>query len=209
MKRHQADVFVVLALFCVYATCALLLCAIGAGIYRDASNVMQQNYDQRTSSLYIAEKVRQSDTNGAVEVRQLDGNDALVLIEQESGEFYEIWIYVHEGMLCETFIPAGSEVNYQLGQEIMPVQAMHLVQSPLNAETSPGADAGVNTGADTDTDAGTGTGMDASTDTGTNASMDRISRVTSTGSLLEVNFTLADGSSSGIDLYLRSGAGER
>jgi hypothetical protein len=166
MKRHQVDIFVVLALFCVYAASALLLCAIGAGIYQGTSDTMRTNYDQRTSSLYIAEKIRQSDVNGALEIRQLEGNDALVLIEQESGEFYEIWIYVHEGMLCETFIPAGAAVNYQLGQTIMPVQAMSLAQSSQGS-----------------------------------------------GSLLEVDFTMTDGSSSGIDLFLKSrilsSAGER
>ncbi|MDR1421930.1 MAG: DUF4860 domain-containing protein [Coriobacteriales bacterium] len=129
MRRHQADVFVVLALFSVYAALALLLCAFGAGIYREASNIMQANYDQRTSSLYVAEKVRQSDSNGAITVRQLDGADALVLIDQTSGQFYETWIYVHDGMLCEALILSGADVNYQLGQTIMPLESMRATQS--------------------------------------------------------------------------------
>jgi hypothetical protein len=94
---------------------------------------MTQNFDERTSSLYVAEKIRQSDVNGAVEVRQLEGSDALVLIEQQSGDFYENWIYVYDGMLCETLIPAGGEVNYQLGQEIMPILAMQVSQIPQSS----------------------------------------------------------------------------
>ncbi|MDR2196795.1 MAG: DUF4860 domain-containing protein [Coriobacteriales bacterium] len=161
MKRHQADLLAVLALFCVYAATALLLSAIGASVYRDAVGQMQTNYDGRTSSLYVAEKVRQSDVNGAVGIRLLDGGDALVLVEQQSGERYETWIYVHEGMLCETLISSGAKVDYRLGQEIMPMQTMRLAQFEQG-----------------------------------------------NGSLLEVRFTMPDGSTSAIDLFLKSKAGE-
>ncbi|MDR3052730.1 MAG: DUF4860 domain-containing protein, partial [Coriobacteriales bacterium] len=126
MKRRSVDLFVVLALFCVYITSALLLSTIGAGVYKDTAAVMQDNYDLRTGALYVAEKTRQSDVNGAVRIDSYEGNDALVMTEQETGQGYETWIFVSDGVLYEEFIASGADVQLGNGQAIMPMQSMDL-----------------------------------------------------------------------------------
>jgi uncharacterized Rossmann fold enzyme len=110
----------------VFAAGALLLCTIGAGIYRQVATVMGENYDTRTGILYVAEKVRQNDVVGATRVEQLNDTDALVLVEQVTGESYETWIYVQDGMLCEELIAAGSAVDLAQSQSIMPVRVLDL-----------------------------------------------------------------------------------
>jgi hypothetical protein len=124
MKRHSLDLVVVVALFCVYAACALFLCVIGAEIYRDTAETMQQDYDQRTSVLYVAEKVRQNDIDGAVRIDSVEGTDALVLIEKQSGRDYEAWLFVQDQTLYEGLFAPGDTIDVKLCQPIMPMEEM-------------------------------------------------------------------------------------
>jgi hypothetical protein len=125
-KQHNADLVLVVAVFFVYATCALLLCALGANTYRETAATMQSDYNQRTGVLYIAEKVRQNDIGGSVQVQAFNGSDALVLTEQESGLGYQTWIFVADGKLYEEFIAAGDAIDMQAAQTIMPMQSISL-----------------------------------------------------------------------------------
>jgi hypothetical protein len=133
VKRHSLDLVVVVALFCVYATCALFLCVIGAEIYRDTAETMQQDYDQRTSVLYVAEKVRQNDVEGAVRIDSVDGADALVLIEQQSGRGYEAWLFVQDRTLYEGLFAPGDTIDVKLCQPIMPMEQMAIQEAAEKA----------------------------------------------------------------------------
>jgi hypothetical protein len=128
MKKHSLDLVVVVALFFVYAACALLLCVIGAEVYRTTAATMQDNYDQRTSVLYVAEKVRQNDLDGTVRVDRVDDADALVLIEKQSGRDYETWLFVKDQMLYEGLFAPGAAIDVKLCQPIMPMDALTIGQ---------------------------------------------------------------------------------
>jgi hypothetical protein len=123
-RRHSLDLVVVVALFCVYAACALFLCVIGAEIYRDTAETMRQDYDQRTSVLYVAEKVRQNDLADAVRIDSVNGSDALVLIEKQSGRDYEAWLFVQDRTLYEGLFAPGDPIDTKLCQPIMPMEEM-------------------------------------------------------------------------------------
>jgi hypothetical protein len=125
-KQHNADFVLVLALFFIYAACALLLCALGANTYRETAATMQTDYNHRTGVLYIAEKARQNDIGGALRVDSFNGADALVFVEQESGRGYETWIFVAGGTLYEEFVAADTPVTLAAAQAIMPMQSMNL-----------------------------------------------------------------------------------
>lgn len=131
-KQHNADLLIVLLLFFVYASCALLLCVLGANSYSQTVAVLQDGYDQRSGVLYVAQKVHQNDIGGGVRVEQYAGNDALVLVEQETGQAYETWLFIQDGYLCEEFIAAGSDIVEGQAQRIMPMQAMQLTLNDKN-----------------------------------------------------------------------------
>ncbi|MDR3307731.1 MAG: DUF4860 domain-containing protein [Coriobacteriales bacterium] len=118
--------FLVLALFCVYAVSALILCVLGANIYKDTTATMHENYDLRTGVLYVAEKTRQNDVAEGVRVDTLNGADALVFTEQRTGKGYETWIFVDKGVLYEEMVASGSAVQITAGQAIMPMRSMAL-----------------------------------------------------------------------------------
>ena len=124
MKRYSLDLVVVVTLFCVYAACALMLCVIGAQVYRGTADTMRMNYDSRTSALYVAEKVRHSDLVDSVRVESVGGSDALVLVERRSGRDYETWLFVQDGMLYEGLFAPGSAVDVKLCEPILPLEAM-------------------------------------------------------------------------------------
>jgi hypothetical protein len=138
-KRHSLDLVVVIALFLVYATCALLLCIIGAEVYRETAATMSQNYDQRTSVLYVAERIRQNDVEGAVRTDSVEGSDALVLVEQRSGRGFETWIFVKGGMLYEGLFEPGDEIDPELCQAIMPLSRLTLSTEVEQVEQAAGS----------------------------------------------------------------------
>lgn len=117
---------IVLILFFVYAGSALLLCILGAQSYAQTAGVLQENFDQRTGVMYIAQKVRQNDSSGSIRLDTYKGTDALVLVEQETGLGYETWIFVKEGYLCEELIAPGAGIVDDQAQRIMPLQEMRL-----------------------------------------------------------------------------------
>jgi hypothetical protein len=123
---------VVLALFCIYATCSLFLCVIGADVYRSTANTMQQDYNDRTSVLYVAEKVRKNDVEGGIRLDTVNGTNALVLVEQETGQKFETWLFVQDKTLYEGVFSAGAEPNVKLCQAIMPMNSMTLSQVEAN-----------------------------------------------------------------------------
>jgi hypothetical protein len=104
---------------------------MGANTYQQTVAALQEDYNQRTGILYIAEKVRQSDIGGFLRLDSLNDTPALVLTEQETGRSYETWIFVYDGNLCEQFIPSGSPVIIQSAQVIMPMQSLSLALDDL------------------------------------------------------------------------------
>jgi hypothetical protein len=134
VKKHSLDLVVVVALFFVYATCALLLCVIGAEVYRETAATMQYNYNQRTSVLYVTEKVRQNDLDGTVRVETVGSADALVLVEKKSGRDYETWLFVQDQMLYEGLFAPGATINTKLCQPIMPMENLEIRRSAGGGE---------------------------------------------------------------------------
>jgi hypothetical protein len=153
-------------LFCVYATCALLLCVIGADIYRGAADTMQQGYNQRTSVLYVTEKIRKNDSEGATRIDSVNGTDALVLTEQLGDRNFETWLFVQDNTLYEGVFEQGVEPKVELCQPIMPMNS-------LTARMGGGTQAG-------ETD----------------------------GSLISLSFSMTDGKTADVSLWLRSLRGE-
>ncbi|MDR0347376.1 MAG: DUF4860 domain-containing protein [Coriobacteriales bacterium] len=128
-RKHSLDLVIVVSLFFVYAACALLLCVIGANVYRNTAMTMQENFDQRTSVLYVVEKIRQNDIEGCIRVESLGEVDALVLVEKQSGRDYETWLFVRDQMLYEGLFAPGSTIDIKLCQPVMPMEALTL-ESP-------------------------------------------------------------------------------
>lgn len=124
-RNHIVDVLFVLALFVVFTLSALVLVILGANVYRQTVNYMDENYNARTAYSYLTEKVRQNDLYDSVSVGELEGTAALVLTREINGATYATYLYLHEGSLRELFMRQGSDIGsdpLSAGQEILPLK---------------------------------------------------------------------------------------
>jgi len=121
-----------MVLFFVYAGSALLLSVLGISSYSRTVGVLQEGFNERSGILYISQKVQQSDVGGGVQLSTYQGNDALVLVEQVTGDGFETWIFIQDGYLCELLIASGSDIIPAQAQRIMPMKEMSLGLSPDN-----------------------------------------------------------------------------
>lgn len=110
-KRHIVDILFVLALFGVFAFSALVLVILGANVYKQTVSSMSQNFDSRTASSYIIEKVRQNDIYDSIYIDSLEGVNALVLTQESSGSLYNTYIYYHDGELKELFTSVDKAIG--------------------------------------------------------------------------------------------------
>ena len=120
-KENQSRIegLVVLVLFGVFAVCILAVLFTGAGAYRRLVERQQDAYAKRTIPQYIATKVRQADTAGAVRLGEFGGLEALELVEWLGDEEYITRIYCYDGYLRELFAAASGEFGPEDGECIL------------------------------------------------------------------------------------------
>ncbi len=111
-------------MFSVYTICALFLSVIGANVYENNAADSEEAYNNRTSILYLTEKIRQNDISDGISVREQNGTQTLVIHKSYDGDKYETLIYVEDGYLCETLVPEGFDLIPGLGQKIMPITSI-------------------------------------------------------------------------------------
>ena len=81
----------------------------GKNIYKNINEDREINYCLRVSLSYVANKIRQGDKNEGIEIKNINGNNALIIKETYNDINYETWIYHYDGCLYEIFIDEGSE----------------------------------------------------------------------------------------------------
>ncbi len=123
-SRHATDILFTLALFCVFAVCALMVVMLGADVYRKGTREMEQNFDARTSLSYLATKLRQGDRRDGVTLGELGGVPALVLSDELEGAAYNTWIYCQDGALREVLMARELSPTPDMGQPIMALESL-------------------------------------------------------------------------------------
>ena len=119
----KIDTVFVLALITLFAATAFMLVLIGAKQYRYVTDSMNENYEDRTVSSYLTEKIRQNDTKDSISIVTLEGTTALSLVTTEDDFRYITYIYFYEGVLRELVVTENSVFTLSSGQEIMELQA--------------------------------------------------------------------------------------
>jgi hypothetical protein len=111
-NRHFGfDIIIGLFLICVFAVCQFYVLAAGAGIYKDVSAVMEEQYGERNALGYISTKLHQSDAKGMVSLGRLGDVEAIIIREEMDCFAYNTFIYCHEGYICELFCPATERLT--------------------------------------------------------------------------------------------------
>ncbi len=106
----------------VFALCAMLLLTVGIMEYEKIAVSNLENYELRTSLSYVATKVRQSDSEGAVSIRNENGIDILSIKETIDDETYETVIYFYDGKLYEYFHEMSDDFELSNGFEVLSIE---------------------------------------------------------------------------------------
>lgn len=120
-RSTKIDGVFVIALFTMFAVTAFLLILIGAKQYQNTANTMDANYETRTISSYLTEKLRQNDTSGTITITEIDGTPALALKTIENDISYVTYIYYYENALREIVVNESSVFSLETGQEIIQI----------------------------------------------------------------------------------------
>ena len=91
-SSKKIDTVFIVSLFVLFAITAILLILIGARQYRFTADSMNRNYEIRTTSSYLTEKVHQSDTITGVSVVNFSIGPALALTSKQNNQAYTTYI---------------------------------------------------------------------------------------------------------------------
>lgn len=128
-NRHIVDVLFVLALFGVFAACALMLVTIGAGVYKKTVANMNDNYAERTAYSYLMEKLRQNDSTDVISLNEIAGTPVLTFTTNAGEETVCTCLYLYDGYLKELFVRKSALTDAQIlaaGQNIMPLSSLEM-----------------------------------------------------------------------------------
>ena len=96
---------------------------------------MTANYETRTVSSYLEEKMNQNDMAGSVAVTSIGAFPAIALSETVNDTIYTTYIYCYDGYLREITVSDGTTVVPGDGQKIIETNALaiDMVSSNLTA----------------------------------------------------------------------------
>lgn len=118
-SSKKIDTVFIVSLFVLFAITAILLILIGARQYRFTADSMNRNYEIRTTSSYLTEKVHQSDTITGVSVVNFSIGPALALTSKQNNQAYTTYIYYYDGSLKELFVKEDTAFTPSAGQTIV------------------------------------------------------------------------------------------
>lgn len=124
-------------LFLVFVLCALFTVLFGSRVYENISSRSENNDTESVALHYIANKVRQGDRDGAVDVIEIEGTPVLELTQMSGEVSYYTWIYYRDGCIRELFTREGTGLGLDDGLEIMECSGLRLSKERrlIEAET--------------------------------------------------------------------------
>mgnify|MGYP004650273813 FL=1 len=130
---RKFDSFIVLLLFFLFATTAFVLIIIGIKQYKLTVDTMNTNYEVRTATSYLTEKIRQHDTGLGITTTTLDNTPALMLSEDIDSNTYITYIYYYDGYLRELFLSSDAVFSVESGQPIIEIGGLDIAEVTVNS----------------------------------------------------------------------------
>lgn len=121
------NVLFTMLLFLVFVLCALFTVLIGGQVYENINIRSQENFTGSVALQYVANKVRQGDREGGIDVITVDGTPVLE-IASDMGD-YVSWIYYRDGAICELFSDPADGLGLEDGLKILECDGFDVSQS--------------------------------------------------------------------------------
>ena len=125
-NERSLSALAALLTFALFAIGILSVLLGGANVYRRLTQRDQHSYDSRTCAQYIATKLRQAPSPGAVAIAPFGDGDSLFITETIGDSTYLTRIYCHTGWLMELFTVADGAFAPEDGEKILPLQSLSL-----------------------------------------------------------------------------------
>jgi hypothetical protein len=109
----------VLIVFCIFAMSVLIVLMLGAGTYRNVTDISRDGQDERTVLSYIWAKIKNSDDAGKVYVGVYYGSPALFIDEEFSGISFSTVVYHYDGWVYEIFSETGLDLYPSDGERVI------------------------------------------------------------------------------------------
>lgn len=132
--EHVIDIIFSLSLFVFFAFIGICVVLIGSRIYQSTASHMEANYTSRTALAYASEKIRQSDSSGAVELLVPEGfkEQALILHQTIDQTDYVTYIYFYDGALRELLIKEGTRITPEQGTALVFLSSFEIEKTEDN-----------------------------------------------------------------------------
>ena len=98
-----AGILLPMGLVCLFAFCSLALALMGGQAYRQIQSSVDDSYDTTVAASYLRTKLSQNNQSGAVQLREENGVQLLVIQSKSNDVLYETRIYMKDGRLMENF----------------------------------------------------------------------------------------------------------
>lgn len=128
----KIDMVFVMALLILFAATTFALVLIGAKHYRQVTNNMTTNHDNRTAASYLTEKIRQNDCEEAIALCTIQDTPALSFLTTEADVSYITYIYFYDGYLRELVVTESSVFSLSSGQPIVALGDIHFSMQNAN-----------------------------------------------------------------------------
>lgn len=131
-NEHRIDTIFILALLVLFAMTSFLVVAIGAKQYQSIADNMTANYETRTITAYLQEKINQSDCSDVLTICTIGNSDALKLTQKIQEQSYDTYIYAYDGYLWEITVSSLTAVAPGNGQKIIETGHWEIEEFPGN-----------------------------------------------------------------------------
>ena len=125
-KPFSFQFIFIMLLYLIIVVLSVMIISLGKNIYDNINEDRNTNYELRVSLFYIANKIRQSDKKGTVEIKQLHGVNAVVINEVYDEEKYQTWIYFYDGAIYEMFTDADSAFELSDGMKVVKAELFEI-----------------------------------------------------------------------------------
>lgn len=122
--EKKIDFGFVAGLFLLFSITSFLLILIGVKQYQNTSDIMNINYEDRTVSSFLQEKIRQYDDGGQLSISTIDGYNAITMTSDINGIVCKTYLYYYDGYVRELMITKGSVYSANSGQTIISGKGM-------------------------------------------------------------------------------------
>ena len=117
-RGHRIGGAFVFALVGALAALCLLCVFLGARVYGGGAEASRRGAELRNAIGYLVNRARSSDISGGIEL--LDG---MLVCDADLGEAYAVFVYEHEGWLCEQLAPRDRPPDPALGERLFEIAA--------------------------------------------------------------------------------------